>query len=392
MTVRVAGWIGGVGGVTDHGQRKDEHLVLVRVVRLHRRGADEHVAGPGARGACRGRLAPQDRTANLTLGADSGSTSWRRRATARSRASRSRSWSASGEVARRAPTSWRAAVGCSPVKASTAPLGSNGRANRRPQLDRRFGGHGAPVTASRRRRGPRMIVRWASCCSGASSSSATVAVQRRRPARRRCPRTAAGSRRRRSRRAAGDSVGPVLRAARGELGGVEVDGRAEVAEARAAAAAAARRRPGPRAARWNTSSPGEVTSTKAKRRISAYDISNSRFLSNTFIVAMIRHAAAAGSASVSSGGSTPWGTSESGLRLAGALERQHDGLARQHGEQLAEGAVEVRPVELVDHEPAAATRWPRRTCPGRKMRPSAVGWKPPIVSNVVHSVVAVVGR
>jgi hypothetical protein len=30
--------------------------------------------------------------------------------------------------------------------------------------------------------------------------------------------------------------------------------------------------------------------------------------------------------------------------------------------------------------------------PARKMSPSAVGWKPPIVSNVVHSVVAVVGR
>jgi hypothetical protein len=30
--------------------------------------------------------------------------------------------------------------------------------------------------------------------------------------------------------------------------------------------------------------------------------------------------------------------------------------------------------------------------PGRKMRPSDVGWKPPMVSKVVHSVVAVVGR
>ncbi len=39
------------------------------------------------------------------------------------------------------------------------------------------------------------------------------------------------------------------------------------------------------------------------------------------------------------------------LALAGALERQDDWLAGQHGEQLAEGAVEVRPVELVDHEP-----------------------------------------
>ncbi len=41
------------------------------------------------------------------------------------------------------------------------------------------------------------------------------------------------------------------------------------------------------------------------------------------------------------------------LGLAGPLERQHDRLARQDGEELAEGAVEVRPVELVDHEPAA---------------------------------------
>ena len=45
------------------------------------------------------------------------------------------------------------------------------------------------------------------------------------------------------------------------------------------------------------------------------------------------------------------GHDRQGLALAGAFERQHDRLAGQHGEQLAEGAVEVRPVELVDHEP-----------------------------------------
>jgi hypothetical protein len=55
-----------------------------------------------------------------------------------------------------------------------------------------------------------------------------------------------------------------------------------------------------------------VTSTNAKRRISAYDISNRRFLSNTFIVAMIRHVAGSRMASVSSGASTPGGTSEIG--------------------------------------------------------------------------------
>ena len=88
--------------------------------------------------------------------------------------------------------------------------------------------------------------------------------------------------------------------------------------------------------------------------MSAYDISNSRFLSNTFIVARIRHEAGSRMASVSSGGSTPGGTSEIGWTAPAALERQHDGLARQHGEELAEGAVEVGAVQLVDHEPAAA--------------------------------------
>ena len=47
--------------------------------------------------------------------------------------------------------------------------------------------------------------------------------------------------------------------------------------------------PGPSSSSWYASSDGQVTSTNAKRRISAYDISKRRFLSNTFMVARIRH-------------------------------------------------------------------------------------------------------
>ena len=55
--------------------------------------------------------------------------------------------------------------------------------------------------------------------------------------------------------------------------------------------------------------------------------------------------------------------------------------ARSKFERLSSSMTSQRPVSM-----ASTNR------PGRKMRPSAVGWKPPIVSNVVHSVVAVVGR
>ena len=83
-------------------------------------------------------------------------------------------------------------------------------------------------------------------------------------------------------------------------------------------------------------------------------MSNSRFLSNTFMVAMIRQLAGTRITSVFSGGSTPLGHDRDRVGLALALERQHHGRAGQHGEELAEGPVEVRAVQLVDHEPAAA--------------------------------------
>jgi hypothetical protein len=50
---------------------------------------------------------------------------------------------------------------------------------------------------------------------------------------------------------------------------------------------------------------------KANRRIRAYDISNSRFLSKTFIVAMIRHGGHPDHVGVW-GASTPDGTIEMG--------------------------------------------------------------------------------
>ena len=42
------------------------------------------------------------------------------------------------------------------------------------------------------------------------------------------------------------------------------------------------------------------------------------------------------------------------MAVAPTLERQHDGLSGEHGEELSEGTVEVGAVELVDHEPLAA--------------------------------------
>jgi len=42
------------------------------------------------------------------------------------------------------------------------------------------------------------------------------------------------------------------------------------------------------------------------------------------------------------------------LHATPSLEGEHHGLPRQHGEQLSEGSVEVRSVQLVDHEPTAA--------------------------------------
>ena len=156
-------------------ERADEDLVLVGVVRLHRRRADEDVAGAGARGAGRDRLAPQHRARGPRRPCGSGSTSSRRPAIGRCRAC--------GRAADRPRARWRGGrrragaprSRCSPVKASTAPLGSNGRASLFPQLDRRrqtvtaSPAHGITST-------PRtsMIVRCASCCSGGSSTAATV--------------------------------------------------------------------------------------------------------------------------------------------------------------------------------------------------------------------------
>ena len=82
-------------------------------------------------------------------------------------------------------------------------------------------------------------------------------------------------------------------------------------------------------------------------------MSNSRFLSNTFIVAMIRQFAGTRIDVGVLGRLDAGGHERDGPVLALALERQHDGRAGQHGEELAEGAVEVRAVELVDDEPAA---------------------------------------
>ena len=55
--------------------------------------------------------------------------------------------------------------------------------------------------------------------------------------------------------------------------------------------------------------------------------------------------------------------------------------ARSKFERLSSSMTSQRPVSM-----ASMNR------PGRKMKPSAVGWKPPMVSKVVHSDVAVVGR
>ena len=96
-------------------------------------------------------------------------------------------------------------------------------------------------------------------------------------------------------------------------------------------------------------------------------------------------------ASVSSGGSTPCGTSEIGCsgppRLNGSTTAWPDSTvnswpkARSKFERFSSSITSQRPVSM-----ASTNR------PGRKIKPSGVGWKPPIVSNVVHSVVAVVGR
>ena len=120
-------------------------------------------------------------------------------------------------------------------------------------------------------------------------------------------------------------------------------------------------------------------------------MSNSRFLSNTFMVAMIRQFAGTRMTSVFSGGSMPGGTIEIGrgwpLRLKGSTTAEPDSTvnswpnARSKFDRLSSSITSQRPDSM------ASTK-----SPGRKMRPSPVGWRPPMVSNVVHSLVAVVGR
>ena len=139
------------------------------------------------------------------------------------------------------------------------------------------------------------------------------------------------------------------------------------------------------------SSSGGTTSMNANRRMRANDISNSRFLSNTFMVARMRHVAGTRMWSVFGGGSTPDGTIDTGMvwprRLNGSTTACPDSTvnswpkARSKLARLSSSTTSHLPVSM------ASTNMP-----GRKIRPSMVGWRPPIVSNVVHSVVAVVGR
>src|SRR5262249_38745722 len=67
MAVRVASWICGARSIPNRREREPEHLVLVRVVGLYWRGADEHTARTGTRGARRSGFAAQDRATDLAL-------------------------------------------------------------------------------------------------------------------------------------------------------------------------------------------------------------------------------------------------------------------------------------------------------------------------------------
>ena len=90
----------------------------------------------------------------------------------------------------------------------------------------------------------------------------------------------------------------------------------------------------------------------AKRRINANDISKRSDLSNTFIVAMTRHVPGIGRTSACVNPCcAPAGTRAHSSRARSTLVGKLHCLPRQHREQLAERAVEVRPVELVDDEP-----------------------------------------
>ena len=99
---------------------------------------------------------------------------------------------------------------------------------------------------------------------------------------------------------------------------------------------------------------GDDTSMNAKRRISANDISNRSVLSKTFIVANTRHDCGISSTSASRQRARhAFGHEHERLTGAGVgpVIGQHDGLPGEDREKLAECAVEVRAVQLVDHEP-----------------------------------------
>ena len=129
----------------------------------------------------------------------------------------------------------------------------------------------------------------------------------------------------------------------------------------------------------------------ANRRMRANDISKRRFLSNAFMVATMRHVAGTRMKSVLGGGSTPVGTRATGIvwprRWNGSTTAWPDSTvkswpkARSKLARLSSSTTSHLPVSM------ASTNMP-----GRKISPSAVGCRPPMVSNVVHSVVAVVGR
>ncbi len=129
----------------------------------------------------------------------------------------------------------------------------------------------------------------------------------------------------------------------------------------------------------------------AKRRMSAYDISKSRFLSKTFIVAIIRHPAGTRIGSDSVGASTPDGTNETGricpFRRNGSTTGEPDNTVKSCPKALSK--FDLFNSSITSHRPLSIAS---TNNPGRKISPSAVGCRPPMVSNVVHSVVAVVGR
>ncbi len=108
------------------------------------------------------------------------------------------------------------------------------------------------------------------------------------------------------------------------------------------------------------------------------------------MVAMIRQDAGTRIGSVSPGGSMPWGTSEIGLiwplRRNGSTTAEPDSTVKSWPN--ARSKLERFSSSITSHLPVSMASTNR---PGRKIRPSGVGCRPPMVSKVVHSDVAVVG-